>query len=215
MLIFFSLAVLLVGVAIATDKRRRVTRDEADDLEAARLRLVAAGEDPDAVHAYRTSRYSTDVTVPVEPTVYTSRHAIDTAPPPVVIDPTVVEHVAPGAGSLTSFAATVEDTRMRTSAQLKELQAAEVAAYEAAPAEEDRLFFAGFEQRMGAALARFDEATGRVDQWEAYQHRDNEHECPHCLQAVKETSDEYRLIRSLDDTGAISRAEIAALYADA
>jgi hypothetical protein len=204
MWIFLSLLTLLfgaVGGAITVDSRRRTTRDEADDLEAARLRLVAAGEDPDAPG------------VPSVGTVYTSRHAVDTAPP-LVIDPTVVEHVAPGAGSLTSFAATVEDTRMRTSAELKELHAAEIAAYGDAPAEEERLFFAGFERRMGAALARFDEATGRVDQWEAYQHRDNEHECKHCRRAVKENSDEYKLIRSRDDTGTISRADIEALYAE-
>jgi uncharacterized membrane protein len=139
----------------------------------------------------------------------------------VTVDPTLtaadvataVEHVAPGVGSLASFATAPEDTRMRTTAELHELRHAEEEAYGEASAQEERLFFADFNRRLDRALATFDQATVRADNWAAYQHQDNEHECAHCHRAVKETSDEYRLIRSLDDTGAISRADIEALYA--
>lgn len=217
---------LAITTAITIDARtRRPARERADEIEAAGLRLLADGVD---IHAI-------DASGPARGTVYTSSAAVHDrnehepyAPlsdvwmvKAVTVDPTLtatdvataVEHVAPGVGSMASFAAAMEDTRMRTSAQLRELQAAELEAYAEALAQEDRLFFAAYDRRMARELARFDEATARVDQWEAYQHRDNEHECVHCRRAVKETSDEYRLIRSLDDTGAISRADIDALYA--
>ncbi len=226
--ILLGTAVVLTGF-IKFDARQARRRAETDDLDAVEARLRAAGELP-APAAHDCNDH--------EPyarggTVYTSSatnavEVVDTAVPvdvwmvkAVTVDPTLtaadvataVEHVAPGVGSVASVAAVAEDTRMRTSAQLRELQAAELEAYAEAPAQEDRLFFAAYDRQMARALTRFDEATARVDQWEAYQHRDNEHECAHCRRAVKENSDEYKLIRSLDDTGSISRADIDALYA--
>jgi hypothetical protein len=163
---------------------------------------------------YRSAVPAVVEVAPVEPVDVWMVKAMTVDPTLTAADvATAVEHVAPGVGSMASFAAAVEDTRMRTSVQLRELQAAELEAYAMAPAEDDRLFFAGFARRMESAFTRFDQATARVDQWQAYQHQDNEHQCVHCLRAVKETSDEHKLIRSLDDTGAISQADIDALYA--
>jgi hypothetical protein len=217
-------AVLCVigGVLLRADAGRRAARDEADDLEAVRQRLVAAGEDVDAI----------DASSPVGGTVY--RSAAVAIEPPVdarlaelVIDPTLtavdvetaVEHVAPGVGSLTSFAATVEDTRMRTSAELRELHEAEEAAYAEAPAQDDRLFFADFNRRMEAAFTDFAVGTRRVARFASRFHGDEHYaDCAHCAEALHEHSDEYAQIvadRESTDTGQFSEDEIRAILARA
>ncbi len=215
--LMFGLAGTL-GIILTADTRRRRAREDADALEAARLRLVAAGEDPDAPHVFTTGRHRADGT---GGTVYGTPAVLDKRTAALVVDPTLtrqdvttaIEHVAPGVGSVASVAAAARDTRMRTAAEQARLEADWDAAIDEVEKQEVRLFMADFDRQLSKALAAFGQATVRVGNWEAYQHRDNEHECEHCQRAVKETSDEYRLIRSLDDTGAISRADIEALYA--
>lgn len=226
------------GAALHLDAGRRTAREEADDLEAARLRLVDAGEDPNDVGVHDCNAHEPRREGRFGPGMYTSSAAtaVEVVPiePPadawmvkVVADPTLthldvvtaVEHVASGVGSLASFAATVEDTRMRTSAEVRELRAAELEAYAAAPAEEDRLFFAGFERRMDRALASFEWATARVDNWAAYLHTaEDGADCEHCHRALRQHSDEFALLladRTGTDTGVYSlvelRAELAAV----
>lgn len=213
------------GAALHLDAGRRTAREEADDLEAARLRLVDAGEDPNDVGVHDCTVYTSSAATAVE--VVPIEPPADAWMVKVVADPTLthldvvtaVEHVASGVGSLASFAATVEDTRMRTSAEVRELRAAELEAYAAAPAEEDRLFFAGFERRMDRALASFEWATARVDNWAAYLHTaEDGADCEHCHRALRQHSDEFALLladRTGTDTGVYSlvelRAELAAV----
>lgn len=120
----------------------------------------------------------------------------------------VVEQVAPGTGSLGSFTAAVEDTKMRTSVELAALHAAEVEAYDAIEAEEVRLFMAGFDRAVGAALDAFDAATGRVDMWAYYLHESGTDGCPRCEQAVHEVSAEHKKIVSGYDTGAYDLTDL-------
>lgn len=205
MLIFLGTAFILalcIGGAVITDTRRRTRQEQADDLEAARLRLLDEGVD---IHAIEASG-------PPQGTVYTSTAVMEA---PLVVDPTVVEHVAPGVGSLTSFAVTADDTRMRTSAQLRELEAAEAAAYAEAPAHNDRLFFVDFEAGMEKALAEAGDAWALIDAWVARYH-DGEHyaNCVRCAEVHDVHSDEYALIvtdRESADTGVFSAAELDAM----
>jgi hypothetical protein len=221
--VVISLIVLAVsgtlGAVAATGARRHARRAEADDLEAVRLRLIDAGELPAAPTHPGTGRRSAMTAVGVAEVTPVDARIVKLVVDPTLTDAdvaTAVEHVAPGVGSLASFAATVEDTRMRTPSQVKELQVAELAAYAYAEEEEERRLFADYNRRMNAALARFDTATRRADQWEAYQHRGNEDACAHCHRAVKENSDEFRTIVArieAEHTGEISREDIDAMYA--
>lgn len=222
-----ALAFGAVGGTITIDARRarRGTHragTSAAELAAARARLLAAGEDVDAIGSLGGGVYVSSAATRVD--------VVDIEPPAdarmvkLIIDPTLTEadvvtavaHVAPGVGSLASFAATVDDTRMRTPSQLRELEAAEVEAYAVAAEEEERILFATFNRRMNAALAQFDDATRRADQWEAYQHRGNEDVCEHCHRAVRETSDEFQQIVArveTESTREISRADLRRMFA--
>jgi hypothetical protein len=210
--IAFTLAALLgltLTGAVKVDARRRrkhAAQEAADDLEAARLRLVSAGEDPDGIAVWTYG--------PPAGTVYGT--PVVAEPEPLVIDPTVVEHVAPGAGSLVSFAEAQQDTAMRTSVEAAELHAAEEAAYEAREDEEVRLLMADFDRQMCAALTDFAVGTRKVDRW-LHAHHDGASaaDCKHCAEAVQEISDEFAQIvaeREATDTGPMNiRAELDAL----
>lgn len=240
MLIFLGLIVLAcaaVGGALHLGARRRIRREAADDLEAAGLRLAAAGEIAD-VHDCNAHKPYTHIAWG-KGTVYTSSAAtavevVPTGPPidvwmvkAVTVDPTLtatdvataVEHVAPGVGSMASFAAAVEDTRMRTSAQLRELHEAEEAAYAEASERGERLFFAEFDRRMEAAFTDFAVGTRHVARW-ADRFHDGAHyaNCEHCARVHDVHSDEYALIvadRAGTDTGVFSLAELRAELAAA
>lgn len=237
MLIFLGISAVLCAIGallLRTDAGRRAARDEADELEAVRLRLVAAGEvvGDTAVHDCNDHDCNDHEPYPGpggRGTVYTSSAApVDEwMVKAVTVDPTLtaadvataVEHVAPGVGSMASFAAAVEDTRMRTSAQLHELQAAEEAAYAEAPEQEDRLFFADFRRKMEAAFTDFTVGTRKAAQWVNRFH-DGEHyaNCEHCARVHDVHSDEYAMIvadREGTDTREIPRADLRAMLARA
>lgn len=125
----------------------------------------------------------------------------------------VVEQVAPGVGSVVSMGDVVEDTGMRTSAELAALHAAEFEAYDEIEANEVRLFMAGFNARLDAGLAQFDAATGRVDMWFHYLHESGHDGCPRCQEALHEVSDEHRRIVSGYPTGAYDLGELQKLLA--
>lgn len=204
-----------IGAILALDSRRRRDRDAADELEAARLRLTAAGEDPDAATVFQGPTSG----------VYTSRHAVDTTPPldqrttAIVVDPTltadevadVIEHIAPGAGSLSSFAAASYDTaQMRTGAELHEI---EVAYDEAFRENVERTF----NTAVGGWWKTVDNAWDLIDAWVAKYHGEEHYaNCVHCAEVHQVHSDEYALIveqRIHTHTGEISKADIEALYA--
>lgn len=217
-------AVLFVTAAIGIDARRRPARERNDELEFTRLRPLAEGVDVHDCNAhepygpagtvYTSSAVTAVEVVPIEPPA-------DAWMVKVVVDPTLseldvvtaVEHVAPGVGSMTSFAATVEDTRMRTSAEVRELEAAEAAAYAMAPAENDRLFFAAFNTAIEAAFTDFAVGTRAVRRWENQFHGDVHYaNCGHCAEVHHVHSDEYQQIvsdRVGTDTGAWSVITIA------
>jgi len=219
-LTFLGISAVLCAIGAAllrVDAGRRVARDKTDELEAVRLRLLAAGEDVDAI----------DASSPVGGTVYRSA-AVDVWMVKAVADEptltaadvaTAVEHVAPGVGSMASFAVAVEDTRMRTSAELRELHEAEEAAYAEAPEQEERLFFADFNRRMEAAFTDFAVGTRRVARFASRFHGDEHYaDCAHCAEALHEHSDEYAQIvadRESTDTGQFSKDEIRAILARA
>lgn len=222
MLTFFGLLILattIVGGAFTIDslRRARTRRDEDGELEAVERRLIAAGELPD----------------PAGPTgtMYTSASVADVEPPvdarivELTIDPTLttadvataVEHVAPGVGSLVSFAAAADDTRMRTSVQLRELEAAEAEAYDEAPAQEERLYYAAFELRWQAMLTDFEVGTRAVRRVNAEHHASvGEHTCTLCMVGVQEISDEFQQIVTrveAEHTGEIPRADLNRMLA--
>lgn len=181
---------------IATDSRRRRAREAADDLEAVRLRLIAAGEDPDA-----------DPPAP----------ALDERTAALVVDPTlsavevttIVEHVEHGAGSLASFAMTASDTReMRTAAEVKHL--AEV--YDEAHDEDVRRDL----DRAVALLTEVSRDTwAAIDAWiERYHGETHYANCAHCAEKLHDISGEYaQLVRRVEaeDTGVYTLAELEAL----
>jgi len=200
--ISFGVTFALIGLALAVRSRQAARQDRADDLEAARLRLLA-----DGVDVY-------DLPVP----------SWDGRTQALAVDPTLrrtevaemVAHVAPGAGSVASLAHTTQDTRIRSAGQLAELREAEEAAYAEAATREDREFFARFDLVMSVALAGFRERTVRADNWLHYVHDDACADCPHCTAALHEVSDEYaQIVRRVEaqDTGVFSRAELAELLA--
>lgn len=227
MLIFSILLALLsavVGGTIAADTRRRRTaleRDEADDLEAARLRLVAAGEDPDApavftgrAAAVYMSRQHTTL-IGDHPT--TETEPLDARTAVLVVDPTlsatevaqVIEHVEPGAGSLASFAATACDTReMRTHAEQHHLETV----YDTAHDEDIR-------RDLSAAFARHEDDSADVwatiDAWvERYHGSEHYADCVHCAEWTHEQSDEYaQLVARVEGehTREIPRVDVRAL----
>lgn len=206
----FALITLTIAVTggITLDSRYRVRRarqDEADDLEAVRLRLVDAGELPPddtgggiyrSRHAYTSAAATAVEVVDVAPPVDARIVELTVDPTLTAVDvATAVEHVAPGVGSLASFAATVDDTRMRTSAQLRELQVAEEAAWAEAPAQEERLYYAAFELRWQAMLTDFEVGTRAVRRVTAQHHASvGEHTCTLCMVGVQEISDEFHQI---------------------
>lgn len=218
-LLFLSAFVALALWGLSTAGKRRAAQVEADDLEAARLRLVAAGEDPDAPYVFIP---------PADGTVYTSRHAVDTAPEPepldertavLIVDPaltaaevaTIVEHVEPGAGSLASFAATACDTReMRTGTEERHI--AEV--YEAAHDENTVRDLAAATGTLWTAHA---DVWAVIDAWvERYHGETHYATCVHCAETLHVQSDEYAQIVTRvegEHTGEISKADIEALYA--
>lgn len=221
MYLYIPLAIIVVlatiGAAVAIDTRLRKARadqEQADILEAARLRLKAEGVDVDAVLDGTGGG-----------NVYASRHAAATfedRTAVLVVDPTLsatdvadmVEHIAPGVGSVASFVAAVEDTRMRTAAEVAELHAAEEAAYAEAPAQDDRLFFAQFEAGLEAALTGAQRAWTLIDAWVERYHGDVHYAaCEHCEEALHEQSDEYaQLVGRIESehTGEISMAALLA-----
>jgi len=142
----------------------------------------------------------------------------------LVIDPTlnaadveaIVEHVAPGAGSVVSVADAVAPTTMRGPRARAEVAAAEVAAHDEAARRADVDFFARFDRVMEVALAGFRERTVRADTWMHYLHEDATARCAHCAEAVAEVSDEFRLmVRKAEATmtGGYSLTELEALLA--
>ena len=229
MWIFISLPFLILGAIIGLDIRRNRRRDIDDDLEAARLRLLAAGEDVDGTGGGNTPGREGGSGGNIY--VSASVAVVDMGPPDDVriirmtTDPaytaedvtTAVEHVAPGVGSLASFAATVEDTRMRTSAQVRELEAAEIEAYAEAPAQEERLYYAAFELRWQAMLTDFEVGTRAVRRANTRHHASvGENTCVLCMVGVQEISDEFRQIVTRvesTDTGEISRADLNRMLA--
>ena len=220
-LILLSIAVA-VGLVVADRAgKRRAAREEADELEAARLRLVEAGEDPDAPEIFAGTGGGN------RPggKVYASRHAADTAPPAepldkrtavLVVDPTltatevatIVEHVEPGAGSLASLAATVCDTReMRTGAEERHL--AEV--YEAA---HDENTVRDLDAATGDLWSAHEDVWAAIDAWvERYHGKTHYASCVHCAETLHEHSDEFAQLVSRvesEHTGEISRAALFA-----
>lgn len=146
----------------------------------------------------------------------------------LVVDPTLkpaevaemVEHVAPGAGSVVSVADEPVDTRLRTMHEEAEL----ASAWDAATAESaaraantaDGMIFATFRTSMDAALNGFRAATARVDAWAHYLHDAGDTRCPHCTQAVADVSGEYRALVNrveLESTQSWSRHELATILA--
>lgn len=203
-LLFLSAFVTLALWGLSTAGKRRAAQIEADDLEAARLRLVAAGEDPDAVHDCNTHEPYAHTTWHTG-TVYASAAAAE----PVAED--VAAHVEEGAGSLTSLAATASDTReMRTGAEARHL--AEV--YDAAHDEDIR-------RDLSAAFASHEgdnaDVWAVIDAWvERYHGETHYATCVHCAETLHVQSDEYAQIVTRvegEHTGEISKADIEALYA--
>ncbi len=219
----FLAVILAIGGAVTIESRRRTARDTADDLEAARLRLLAAGEDVDGIGGAR----------PRPGTVYASRiaAAAHTAPADqriadIADDPgltaddvaTAVEHVAPGVGSLASFARVASDTReMRTNAEQHEMDAV----YDAAHNEDirrdmDRAFAGSADDDVAKASRA---AWAAIDAWvEKYHGAVHYADCIHCLRVHDEHSDEYALIvadRVNTDTGAWDVRELRAALAAA
>ena len=140
--------------------------------------------------------------------------------PALTVDPVVPDdvaaHVAPGAGSVASVAATAMDTKLRDSVGRAILAAAEVAAHAEETVRADARFFAVFRLRMDQALGRFEAsaAVGRADMWLHYEHDIDDAHCKHCAEAVAEISGEYREMVAGYDTQAWDarqlRAELAA-----
>lgn len=201
-LIFVAAVGGAVILAVTAPRREAaaVRREQDDELEFARLRLLAEGVD---VHTVPDWDFRTADLV-IDPTLRASD----------VVE--MVEHVAPGAGSVASLGHIADDTRIRSVAQVTELHRAEAAAYAEDAVRADADFFARFDRVMSVALAGFQERTSRVDAWLFYQHDDTRSECPHCTEALREVSDEYAQLvadRANTDTGEISKAELRALLA--
>lgn len=114
--------------------------------------------------------------------------------------PTIIEHMAHGAGSLADAAAVEAGTHLRTPSEESAFQTAWDAALLEAPAREaeieDRRFFAVFRLRMDRAAEAFEAMPGvsRAEQWLAYAHDAGEVECPCCAAAVAEISGEYEAL---------------------
>lgn len=228
MLIFFGFLTLLLGAlggVLHLDGRHRTARDaqeRADELEAARLRLVANGEDPDAPAVFAAAAPASNV--------YTSRHAVDTTPPTgraavvdeafdqrtaiLVVDPTlsvadvatIVEHVEHGTGSIRSIAAVSYDTReMRTAVEQRELDVA----YDEAYAEDTERTFNGL---VAGLWSTVDNAWPLIDAWVNRYHGDEHYaSCVHCAEALHVQSDEYAQIVArveAEHTGEISRTAL-------
>lgn len=220
-LLLLSLAVAFALYALNVAGKRRAVREEADDLEAARLRLVDAGEDPDAPYVFAGTGGGNR---PVGK-VYASRHAADTTPVAesldertavLVVDPTltaadvatIVEHVEPGVGSLASFAATACDTvTMRTGAEQRELEAVYDAAH-------DENTVRDLDASIGDLWGAHSNVWATIDAWvERYHGKTHYASCVHCAETLQVQSDEYAQIVTrveAEHTGEISRAALFA-----
>ncbi len=208
----------------ATVRANRARTDEADQMEAARLRLLNDGVDVDsladldrliAVHNERVRAGHPDRTdLIVDMDDRTAELVID--PTLTVLDVrTAAEHVAPGVGSLASFAAVRDDTRMRTAAERAELEHAWDEALAEVEEQEVRLFMADFDRAMHAALTDFTVGTRRVSRAAAAHDADVD-QCQHCRAALEEVSAEFAALVELADstpTGAMSRRDLEAIWA--
>jgi hypothetical protein len=127
----------------------------------------------------------------------------------------VVEQVADGAGSLGSFARTVEDTAMRTTAEWTAVRAAEADAYACAEAEEMRLLFAGFDEAVDvrAMATDLDRKLWNIAPWLWYIHDDQGSECPHCIADKTAVEAEHKQIVGAYDTGEIDLDELQRMFA--
>jgi hypothetical protein len=189
-----------VGTAVAIDARYRARRDADDAYDAVTARLAAAGE------------------LPATGTVYTSAAAVppDVRLAEIAADPelteadvvTAVKHVAPGVGSLASFAAVAYDTaQMRTGAERHEIDAV----YDAAHDEDVR-------RDLDLAFAEAAESSrdtwAAIDAWvERYHGKTHYASCVHCAETLHVHSDEYaQIVHRVESehTGEISRAALFA-----
>jgi hypothetical protein len=216
------LAVVGIGAGVLAARRRKpgdtwangASPADAED-EARRIRILT----DDREHSFATWL----VPLPVQPDMRTSEERargvapFDGGSADVATDPAlrpaerteVLEHVAPGAGSVASVAALGEDTKLRGPLALAALERAEVAAYAEAEQRAVDSYFTG----LDAALDRFRAATVRADNWLYYLHGDHPSECAHCALALDAISDEYRLMTT--HTGEIPRDELDRLLAAA
>lgn len=203
---FATLVVTVVIVADARGRRRRaakVAEEEAYQLFAKQdLADLAARRGP----AWVDTAYVSTTTGPLDERIVA-----------MVVDPTLtdrdvataIEHIAPGVGSLTAFAATQSDTATtRTPTEQRHLDEA----WEPAHAEHaewlDREFFADFDRGMREAFRVF--RAGNTD-GRIYTIHVEGGTCPHCTRAMHEITDEHRQIVSGYDTGAYDVRELREL----
>lgn len=191
-----------VGTAVAFDARHRARRAAADAYDAAHCRLAAAGELPVTGTVYMSAAAVPDERIAVM-TVDPTLSAADVA--------TAVEHVAPGVGSLASFAAVAYDTaQMRTGAEQQEIDAV----YDAAHDEDvrwdmDHAFSVDSDEARASRAA-----WAAIDAWvEKYHGKTHYASCVHCAETLHVHSDEYAtIVRRVESehTGEISRAAMFA-----
>lgn len=128
--------------------------------------------------------------------------------------PTIIEHMAHGAGSLADAAAAEAGTHLRTPSEEADYQSAWDLAIASAPAEEEeiakRAFMAEFNGRLGVALEGFRAATLRADTWFCYEHGETD-PCPHCALSLPALSPDYRA--RTEHTGEIDRRALEAMLA--
>lgn len=199
---FAVYATIVAGVAVAfivadARKRRRQAAAEADE---AAYRLFAAQD---------LAEYPPGLTWSSNRAVADSMAALDERTAALVIDPTLsaadvataIEHVAPGVGSLTAFAAALPDTSTtRTPTEVRRLDEAWAPAHEEHADRLEREFFLEFDTAMEAALTDWAVGTRVVEKWQARHHDDDR--CPICEEILHEITDEHRHIVSTYPTGA-------------
>jgi hypothetical protein len=234
LLVALTLLAVLIGRTIREGAAQDPHRAGADlDDEEDHLRFLRISADDAGLLAWRTGGHypaglyrSTAVAALPPAPAHTSAHtpapALDARTAELVIDPTLkaadvaqmVEHVAPGPGSVVSVAAVAEDTRLRGPRATAELEAAEAEAHDEALVRD----FAGFDQAMADAFARLDRLQWRQAAWSFYVHAADGHACPHCTEAVTELTGEYQELTArvlAESTQAMDLRELRAALAAA
>jgi len=231
----FMLFLALLALTVIV---RRAIREDGGDPEGwpastagydDHLRFLRITADEEAMRGWRgtgqypATLYRSMTVSPLPPaSAYTPAPVLDERTAQLVVDPTLkaadvaqlVEHVAPGPGSVVSVAAITEDTRLRGPRATAELEAAEAEAHDEALVRD----FAGFDQAMADAFARLDRLQWRQAAWSFYVHAADGHACPHCTEAVTELTGEYRELTARvlsESTQAMDLRELRAALAAA